>query len=159
MRKLADALQAVAATLWVGGLWVTGFMVAPLLFSTLPDRGLAGMLAGKLFSLMSWIGIGCALYLLGFRFARYGAAAFRQVVLWLVLMMLVLACAGEFGVQPVMAALKEQVLPQQVMESVLRDRFAVWHGVSSGLYVIQSILGAALVILLARKISFNNRYL
>jgi len=151
MRKLADALQTVAATLWVGGLWVTGFMVAPLLFSTLPDRALAGMLAGKLFSLMAWVGIGCALYLLCFRFARYGAAAFRQVVLWLVLLMMMLTCAGEFGVQPVMAALKEQALPRQVMESVLRDRFAVWHGVSSGLYVIQSLLGAVLVILLARK--------
>lgn len=151
MRKLADALQAVAATLWVGGLWVVGFVVAPVLFSTLPDRAMAGLLAGKLFGLIAWIGIGCALYLLLFRWARYGAAAFRQGVLWLLLMMLLLACAGEFGVQPVMAALKDQALPKQVMESVFRDRFAVWHGVSSGLYVIQSLLGIALVILLSRK--------
>ncbi len=64
--------------------------------------------------------------------------------------MLVLTAAGEFGVQPVLAALKEQALPKQVMESVLRDRFATWHGVASGLYVIQSVLGAALVILLGR---------
>jgi hypothetical protein len=151
MRKLADALQAVAATLWVGGLWVVGFVVAPVLFSTLPDRAMAGLLAGKLFGLIAWIGIGCALYLLLFRWARYGAAAFRQGVLWLLLMMLLLACAGEFGVQPVMAALKDQALPKQVMESVFRDRFAVWHGVSSGLYVIQSLLGIALVILLNRE--------
>ncbi len=151
MRKLADALQAVAATLWVGGLWVVGFVVAPVLFSTLPDRAMAGLLAGKLFGLIAWIGIGCALYLLLFRWARYGAAAFRQGVLWLLLMMLLLACAGEFGVQPVMAALKDQALPKQVMESVFRDRFAVWHGVSSGLYVIQSLLGIALVILLSRE--------
>ena len=151
MRKLADALQAVAATLWVGGLWGVGFVVAPVLFSTLPDRAMAGLLAGKLFGLIAWIGIGCALYLLLFRWARYGAAAFRQGVLWLLLMMLLLACAGEFGVQPVMAALKDQALPKQVMESVFRDRFAVWHGVSSGLYVIQSLLGIALVILLNRE--------
>lgn len=151
MHKLADALQAVAATLWVGGLWVTGFMVAPVLFSTLPDRSMAGLLAGKLFGLMAWVGIGCALYLLFFRFARYGTAAFRQGVLWLLLLMLLLVCAGEFGVQPVMAALKEQALPKQVMESVFRDRFAVWHGVSSVLYVIQSLLGIALVTLLARN--------
>lgn len=150
MHKLADALQAVAATLWVGGLWVTGYMVAPVLFSTLPDRALAGLLAGKLFGLMAWIGIGCALYLLVFRFARHGTAAFRQGVLWVLLLMLALVCAGEFGVQPVMAALKAQALPQQITESVLRDRFAAWHGVSSGLYVIQSLLGVVLVILLAR---------
>ena len=69
----------------------------------------------------------------------------------LLLLMLALAVAGEFAVQPVLAALKEQALPKQVMESVLRDRFATWHGVASGLYVIQSVLGAVLVILLGRN--------
>ncbi|MDP1672885.1 MAG: hypothetical protein Q8L65_07170 [Burkholderiales bacterium] len=53
--------------------------------------------------------------------------------------------------QPVMAALREEALPKQVMESVFRDRFATWHGVASGLYVIQSLLGVALVILLTRR--------
>jgi hypothetical protein len=148
MRKLADALQAVTATLWVGGLWVIGFVVAPVLFSTLPDRALAGLLAGKLFSLIAWIGIGCASYLIIFRFVRYGAAALRQKLLWVLLLMLALACAVEFGVQPVMAALKEQALPAQVMDSALRDRFATWHGISTGLYLIQSVLGVALAILL-----------
>lgn len=151
MGRIAEALQSVAATLWVGGLWTIGFLVAPLLFSTLPDRALAGLLAGKLFSLIAWIGIGCALYLIIFRLVRHGAAAFRQSVTWFVLLMLVLSCAGEFGVQPVMAALKAQALPQQVMESVLRDRFATWHGVASSLYVIQSLVGVALAIQLGRS--------
>jgi hypothetical protein len=65
--------------------------------------------------------------------------------------MLVLVCAGEFGIQPVMAALKEEAFPKQVMESVLRDRFSAWHGVSSVLYVIQSLLGAAMIVLLGRS--------
>lgn len=150
MRSIADALQLMTATLWVGGLWVIGFVVAPVLFATLPDRALAGLLAGKFFSLIAWIGIACAVYLLVYRLARDGAGALRQGLFWTVLLMLVLTLAGEFGVQPVLAALKEQALPKQVMESVLRDRFATWHGVASGLYVIQSVLGAALVILLGR---------
>jgi hypothetical protein len=147
MRGIADALQSMTASLWVGGLWAIGFIVAPVLFATLPDRALAGLLAGKLFSLMAWTGMACALYLLLYRLLRDGMGALRQGVLWMVLLMLVLTLAGEFGVQPVLAALKEQALPRQVMESVLRDRFAAWHGVASGLYVIQSVLGAALVIL------------
>lgn len=150
MRSIADALQLMTATLWVGGLWVIGFVVAPVLFATLPDRVQAGLLAGKFFSLIAWIGIACAVYLLIYRLARDGAGALRQGLFWTVLLMLVLTLAGEFGVQPVLAALKEQALPKQVMESVLRDRFATWHGVASGLYVIQSVLGAALVILLGR---------
>lgn len=150
MRGIADALQSMTAALWVGGMWVIGFIVAPVLFSTLPDRTLAGLLAGKLFSLMAWTGIACALYLIVCRLAREGTGALRRGVFWTVLLMLVLTIVGEFGVQPVLAALKEQALPRQVMASVLRDRFATWHGVASGLYVIQSVLGAVLVILLGR---------
>lgn len=148
MRGFADALQSMTATLWVGGLWAIGFIVAPVLFATLPDRALAGLLAGKLFSLIAWTGMACAVYLLLYRLGRDGAGALRQGLFWVVLLMLVLTLAGEFGVQPLLAALKAQALPKQVMESVLRDRFATWHGVASGLYVIQSVLGAALVILL-----------
>ena len=88
MRSFADALQSIAATLWVGALWAVGFVVAPVLFATLTDRALAGQLAGKLFGLMAWIGIGCAVYLIIYRLARFGASAFRRGVLWIVLLML-----------------------------------------------------------------------
>lgn len=150
MRGIADALQSVTATLWVGGMWAIGFIVAPTLFSTLPDRALAGLLAGKLFSLIAWAGIGCAVYLIAYRLVRDGAGALRRGLLWIVLLMLVLAVAGEFGVQPVLAALREQA-SGQVMASELRDRFALWHGVAGGLYVTQCALGAVLVILLGRN--------
>jgi hypothetical protein len=150
MKRIAEALQSIAAALWAGGLWVTGFVVAPLLFARLEDRALAGLIAGWLFSVMAWVGIACAAYLILYRLTRAGGAAFRQGVLWTVVLMLALTCAGEFGVQPIMAALKEQALPQQVMSSLLRDRFAAWHGVASVLHVILSLLGAVLVILLGR---------
>ena len=151
MGRFADALQSIIATLWVGGMWAIGYIVAPVLFSRLGDRALAGLIAGKLFSLIAWIGIAGAFYLLVYRLVRNGSAAFRQGVFWIVLLMLALVCAGEFGIQPIMAALKEEALPKQVMESVLRDRFAAWHGVSSVLYIIQSLLGAAMVVLLGRS--------
>jgi MFS family permease len=151
MGRFAEALQSIAATLWVGAMWGIGYIVAPVLFSRLGDRALAGLIAGKLFSLIAWVGIGCAIYLLLFRMVRSGTGVFRQGVFWIALLMLALVCAGEFGIQPIMAALKEEALPKQVMESVLRDRFAAWHGVSSVLYIIQSLLGAALGVLLGRS--------
>lgn len=147
MKSLSDALHAIAVTLWVGSLWVIGFVVAPLLFARLPDRALAGMLAGKLFTLVAYIGIGCALYLLLFRFARFGPGALKQGFFWAAFTMLLLILVGEFGVQPILENLKAQALPRQAMESVFRDRFNTWHGVASGLYVIESILGLALVVL------------
>ena len=146
MRRLSEALYFVAITLWVGGMWAIGYMVAPVLFSSLGDRQLAGLVAGKLFSLIGWVGLGSAAYLLIFLVARCRGQAFRRAVFWLVLLMALLAAASQFGIQPLLAQLKANALPREVMESVLRDRFAVWHGISSILYLMQSGLGFWLVV-------------
>lgn len=150
MKNLFEALQSIAVVLWVGGMWVTGFMVAPVLFAKLGDRALAGLVAGRLFELMSFVGFACAGYLLLFRLVRDRGRVFAQGVFWTTLVMLLLVVAGEFGVQPIMESLKEQALPREVMESVFRDRFATWHGVASILYIIESVLGVVLVTLLGK---------
>lgn len=151
MRNLTDFLYVFAITLWVGGLWAIGYVVAPTLFHELSsNRALAGNLAGRMFTVIAWVGIGCAAYLMLFLFLRRGVAAVKSGVFWLVLLMLLLTLAGHFGVQPIMAQLKSEALPREVMETVLRDRFARWHGVSSVLYLIQSLLGAVLVALQGR---------
>lgn len=146
MRTLAEALYLIVITLWVGGLWAIGYIAAPVLFASLGDRQLAGLVAGKLFALIGWIGLGGALYLLIFLIGRWGGAVFKRAVFWLVVLMVLLTAASQFGIQPLMAQLKADALPREVMESVLRDRFAAWHGVSSILYLIQSLLGLWLVL-------------
>ena len=150
MRALADALQSIAITLWVGGLWVIGLLVAPFLFNTLSDRAQAGLLAGHLFSAIAFAGLGCGAYLLLYRMAIFGSHALRQLFFWTLLLMLALDAAGQFGVQPIMAGLKQQALPKEVMESIFRDRFAAWHGVSSVLYLIECALGLVIVALHGR---------
>jgi len=146
MRRFADALDTIALTLWVGGLWAIGYGVAPTIFSTLADRHLAGVLAGKLFALIGWVGLICAAYLLLSMLFRLGGGALRRGVFWLLLLMLALTAVSQFGLQPWLAQLKAEALPREVMESVLRDRFATWHGVSSILYLVQSLLGVLLVV-------------
>jgi hypothetical protein len=59
--------------------------------------------------------------------------------------MLLLTLVSLFGIQPLLAQIKADALPREVMESVLRNRFATWHGVSSILYLVQSLLGLLLV--------------
>lgn len=152
MRRLADALFTIALTLWVGGLWAVGYLVAPTLFATLVDRQLAGLVAGKLFALIGWVGIVCAAYLLLFLLVRLGAAALRSGFFWLLLLMLALTAVSQFGLQPWLAQLKAAALPREVMESVLRDRFATWHGISSILYLLQSLLGLCLAVIGARGV-------
>ena len=81
---------------------------------------------------------------------RKEGGAFRSSVFWLVLLMLLLTVAGYFGVQPILAQLKADSFPREVMESALRDRFVAWHGVSSVVYLVQSLLGLMLVALQGR---------
>ncbi len=145
MRTLADRIFRIAICLWCGGLWIMG-LSAWMLFRTLNSRALAGEVAGSLFGLIAWVGLACAAYLLVFLLSRRQWAAFKSSVFWLVLAMLLLTLAGYFGIQPILAALKAEAWPRTVMESVVRDRFAAWHGVSSGLYLVQSLLAVVLVL-------------
>ena len=147
MTRLTDALHALAVTAWVGALWAVGLLAAPTLFDALPDRSMAGLLAGRMFLYVSVLGLGCGAYLLLFRLARFGGEALRQWIFWVVLLMVLLTALGEFAVQPILEGLKDQALPYQVMESVFRDRFAAWHGVASLLYLIECALGVVLVLL------------
>ena len=145
MKHLPDLLSAWAASLWVGGLWAVGYLAAPTLFYSLTDRMLAGMLAGKLFSHIAWVGLVCGGWLLLHRLGRVGVLALKQGFFWIVLLMLLLTVAQHFGIQPILQQLKDQARPHDVMESLFRDRFATWHGISSVIYLIQSLLGLALI--------------
>jgi hypothetical protein len=146
VRSLSEGLYAAAITLWVGGMWAIGYFAAPVLFANLGDRQLAGLVAGKLFALIGWVGLGVSAYLLLFLLVRWGMQSVKRSVFWLVLAMALLTAASQFGIQPLMAQLKADALPREVMESVLRDRFAAWHGISSILYLLQSLLGLWLVV-------------
>lgn len=146
MRALSEALYQFATTLWVGGLWAIGYLVAPMLFVHLGDRALAGVMAGKLFALIGWVGLACAAYLLIFLIGRWGSQVLRRAVFWLVFLMGVASAIQLFGIQPLMQQMKLDALPREVMESLLRDRFATWHGISSVLYLVQSMFGLWLVV-------------
>ena len=146
MRDLPKHLAAMSLTLWVGGTWMLGYVVVPVLFKMLPDRQLAGMVAGQLFTLLAYIGIGCALYLLIHQLQQFGRAALQHTAFRVTAAMLLFVLIGQFVLQPIMAGLKVQALPLDVMQSALAPRFKTWHAVSSILYLIQSLFGIALVI-------------
>lgn len=147
LMRLAAALHAIVISVWVGGQVAIGYIAAPMLFSQLTDRMLAGNLAGAMFSVMAWVGLGCGAYLLLYLALTQGVAVRRSPAFWLVVTMVAaVTLAGHFGIGPILAQLKAEALPQPVMESALRERFALWHGASSLLYLLQTLLGMALVV-------------
>ena len=146
MKKLSQHLATILITAWVGGLWAVGYLAVPVLFYAQPDRQLAGMLAGQMFSLVAYLGMACATYLLILRISEAGRESLRQSLFWTVAAMLLLTLVIQYGIQPVMTGLKAQALPLDVMHSAFADRFKMLHGISSILYLIQSLLGLFLVI-------------
>jgi Domain of unknown function (DUF4149) len=142
---MAKNLSLVVIALWVGALWMTG-LSAYVLFDTLQDKQLAGKLAGKLFELVSYIGMASAFYLLIQRLLEYGTGALKQSYFWAVFFMLLLVLAGHFGIQPLLAQLKTDALPNDVMHSVFANRFSAWHGVASVAYLVECALGLVLVL-------------
>lgn len=157
LHNLPRHLAFVCAALWVGGMWATGYLAVPVLFQTLPDRQLAGLLAGKMFIVMAYVGIVCAVYLLAYQFRQFGQIFWKQKTVWVIVAMLLLVLIGQFAIQPVMAELKAQALPLDVMQSALAGQFKTLHGVASILYLIQSLLGLVLLIRLPGV--KNNSYI
>lgn len=148
LRRLSDGMCGPLLIVWLGSLWVVGYLIVPQLFGLLPDRVLAGRVAGELLRLTAWLGVVLApivLYLLW----RQNCNAGERLPAWVVLAVVAIGAGHLLALaflQPEMAAMKAAVAPLDVMHSPLRERFGRWHGVASGIYLLQSLVAVALAI-------------
>jgi hypothetical protein len=119
----------VLLVLWAGSLWSVALWVTPTLFYAQHDRHLAGMLAGRLFSIETYAGLAAAFaaLLLAGRL-KYG---------WLYCAAALLAI-NEWVLRGVMAAARAR-------GSFAGLTFGAWHGVSAVVYGL-ACLGALLLI-------------
>ncbi|KNH09197.1 putative transmembrane protein [Candidatus Burkholderia brachyanthoides] len=108
-------LFRLISMLWVGSLLSLGFVAAPVIFSTLNNTTDAGTVAAQLFCIETIIG---ALILIGY-----------------------------FGLQPFMNSLRvaAQEAGTDLANSPYAQQFGILHGMSSAIYVIESLFGIALV--------------
>ena len=131
--------ERILLTLWVGSLWTAGYIVAPVLFNSL-DRSTAGDVAGQLFTIVSYIGLLVISLLLLVNVLQDGLRILWQWRNRILLLMLLLVVIGQFVLQPMMAELKAAGL-----EGSNAKQFATLHGVASILYMVNSLMGLALV--------------
>lgn len=134
--------ERAALTLWVGGLWIAGYVVAPSLFATLDDRQLAGRLAGHIFQLVSYIGLAVGLALLLSLIVQQGRGWLRDNRARLLLLMLLFVALSVFVLQPMMQELKLIGIAPGTAQAT---QFGRLHGISSILHLINSLLGLWLV--------------
>jgi len=146
MGTTAGKIETVLQTLWIGGLWVIGYVVTPILFASLDERRLAGELAGHMFTAINYIGLACGTLLLAFAVLKSGGSLLKDRRIMVLLLMLVLIAISAFVLQPMMQELK---LAGIVPDSEAAAQFGQLHGVSSVLYLLTSLLG--LFLLLSRR--------
>ncbi len=142
---LIAALEPLALTLWVGSMWTVGYLVAPVLFQSLPDPMTAGNIAGRLFWITGYLGLACGGFLLGTIFYREGRGGFRRWRPRVVLAMLTVNLAGQFGLLPAMQRLKSLARGELVAGTPLAHRFELLHGIAGTLFLANSLLGLMLV--------------
>ena len=139
-------LRVLLVTLWAGSLWTVGYLVAPVLFASLPDRSLAGSIAGMLFRAQAWLSLVCGLLLLLLVWLDKSLSPKRTPI---ILMIAMLACAliGYFVLQPFMAEVRAAAANNGgVMDEAMRSRFGMLHGIASVIYLLQSVLAIVLVV-------------
>ena len=148
MHGTAQRVFVFALALWVGSLITIGYIVAPALFITLEDPQAAGAVAGGLFYVESTISLvtGVLLLVLANLLVKRGLNRY-QSVRWFLLVMLLAAAGNAFITQPMMDALRQEAieLGLAVMQSPMAQSFKRLHGVSSVLYLLQSLFGLAIL--------------
>jgi hypothetical protein len=116
--------------LWAGSLWSLAAWVAPTLFHLQGDRHLAGILAARLFSIETYVGLGAAAFAL--------LLAAREKFKWGFAAAALLA-VNEWALKPVMAMARTD-------GAALGLSFGAWHGVAGVVYVGACVAVAVVVL-------------
>ena len=138
--------RLLLAALWAGSIWTVSYLAAPSAFAVL-DSTRAGDVVAVMLTRSAWLAIALAvlLALLVARAADLDTRR-RRVLLGLIGGMLACSLAVYLGLQPAMAAIRESAGPAGVRASPQWGTFAALHGASQVLYLLESILGAVLVV-------------
>ena len=142
---LANARLLLAA-LWAGSVWAVSYLAAPSAFAVL-DSTQAGNVVGVMLTRSAWLAIALAVLLAPLVARAADLDARRKRWLYGVIAgMLACSLVVYLGLQPMMAAIRETAGAAGVRASPQWRTFAALHGVSQVLYLVESILGAVLVV-------------
>jgi hypothetical protein len=125
-------LQLVLAA-WAGSLWTICGVVAPSLFAVLPERQVAGHVAGYFFSVATWLGLALSSIALALLLMRKQSNSVTYVLLGLT--------AGA----PLLSELVVRPVMQAARAAGEMARFGMLHGVSALLFGIACLTAALLV--------------
>jgi Domain of unknown function (DUF4149) len=119
----------VLSVLWAGSLWSVGLWVTPILFAVESDHHLAGVLAGRIFSIETYVGIAVGVFAV--------LLPGRTKFVWGYIAAVLLA-VNEWALRPVMVVARAH-------GSAVGLTFGAWHGVSAVIYLLACLALLVLV--------------
>lgn len=144
---LLKRLLAVSLGMWLGAQLTVGYAVAPVLFAQLPKM-MAGHIAGILFGFLSYFGLVVWAWVWYVGRAQQERSFLRSHSLKWIGVLWLLVAVNQWLVTPVIDALKTE--GSNWLLYLAGGDFALWHGVSSAIYLVVSVLGFYLVVKLLR---------
>jgi len=124
----------VVLAAWMGSLWTVCGIVAPSMFALLPERHIAGQVAGHFFRLEAWLGL--ALGSIVVLLVRRMGAKVSRLDFVLILTAVLAPLASELVLHPLMDAARQ---------SSNMMRFGMLHGASALLFGIACLATLLLV--------------
>jgi uncharacterized membrane protein len=154
MSAALRTIEFLCLGIWIGGICLLSFVVAPGAFGILGSRDMAGLMVGFTLGRLHLIGIGAGVvYLVAhFLYASSSPNLARLAVIAVVLM-LVLTICSQFFVITRLADLRQQMgsVERTSADSPLRVNFDKLHQVSVWLESAVLLLGLAAVYLTVRS--------
>lgn len=145
VRCIREGALRLCLALILGLLLVSGYVVAPILFRELADPGLAGQLAGTIFHLVNRGALILAMAVIVF----WWRMGMREKWRWITLLLLMLfLLVNEFALAPQLAEIKVQLATPGASAArleILKQSFAMKHGISASLHFASSLLAITLV--------------
>lgn len=139
---MLDAGERLIRGLWAGCLVTIAYLAAPMLFATLDDRAVAGLLAGRMFTAGTLVSLGAAVLLVAI---YLGGRPRRPARAGLAIAVAVLLIGNEWGLRPLMEAAR---LP----DGTPGEGFGRLHGISALNWFVASCLAVYLAALGPRSI-------
>lgn len=136
----------IAMTFWLGGTWMSGIVIFPLLFKTL-DQITASSIVGQLLNLQAYIGIICLIIAFIEVIVNHKLSLYKVKRFWYIICMFVILFVNYFAIFPVIYRLKEQIsaVAHQII-AVQSNVFDFWHSLSAVLFIFICILGVLYLI-------------
>jgi hypothetical protein len=139
--SLLSVFASILMALWAGSLWTICGIVAPTLFSTLPEPQLAGQVAARLFHIETWLGVAAAAMLVAILAVRK-ALARSSAALWLILLTAAAPLVSELVLRPWMEA---------AQAANDKARFGMLHGMSAVLFLVACVGALGLIWQMSRR--------